>query len=185
MHAVNQQQDHVEAIERRALAGRELPSNEGRSRLTALCSRAAAFQIRTDRLRLRAYAASRRPTSICSTTRRSRGSVVAIAAIVGNTTSLPAVHARGRWVASHAPAPEKDFAARCPGPVHRPRRLLRARLGSVRGGSGISIRKYRQYLRPIPLPRSSVVLFRQCSKPTSSREMEEQHEDRRKRDEQS
>jgi len=76
-------------------------------------------------VKLRAYCRVATPTSICSTARRSSGSVVAIASNVGSATSPVAVRTRGRWTATFRP------------PITTSLRTVPARLAGRSGSWGI------------------------------------------------
>jgi hypothetical protein len=80
VHAVNQQGDEVEAVELRGLLGRELRRRTGdKAATTALLLVPRRVISGPSGSKRRAYCRVATPTSICSTTRRSSGSVAAIA----------------------------------------------------------------------------------------------------------
>ena len=103
--AVQQQRDRVEAVQQGGLPGFQLrpwsSSRSAGSRALLLVPRLVMSAASGSRLR--AYWRVATPTSICSTTRRSNGSVWAIVSNVGNATSPAALRTRGRWIATLRP----------------------------------------------------------------------------------
>jgi hypothetical protein len=124
MHAVDQQRDEVEAIERHALPGRELRRRPGdEAPADHALARAAALHLRTDRLQAPRVLPRRNAHEhllddapvewISGRHRRERGQ-----------RDLAGGRAHARTLERDLPATEDDFAARGTGPARRPLGLV-------------------------------------------------------------
>ncbi len=101
-HAVHEQADQVERLERGGLPRRQL-GRPTKRRLTARLLVPRLRIVAGTGSRLRAYRRVATPTSLCSTTRRFNGSTSAIAWNVGSGTSRPSARTRGRRTATLRP----------------------------------------------------------------------------------
>ena len=104
VHAVEEQGDQVEAVERRRLPRRQLRRRlRHEAAAHGALARAAARHVAGTGSRLRAYCRVATPTSICSTTRRFNGSTSAMRLERRQRHLVAAARTRGRRTATFRP----------------------------------------------------------------------------------